>query len=89
MYHINELKKLSGVSFRTFRYYDQIGLLKPISKTEGGHRLYSNAELKKLQQIQFLKMIGFQLNEIKLMLESEEWDWSNSLMKQLSYVMNG
>ncbi|MFJ7668787.1 MerR family transcriptional regulator [Lysinibacillus sp. NPDC097195] len=88
MYHINEFKKLSGVSARTFRYYDKIGLLKPVSKTEGGHRLYSNTELKKLQQIQFLKTIGFQLSEIKIMLESEEWDWSDSLMKQLSYVMN-
>lgn len=88
MFHINEFKKLSGVSVRTLRYYDKIGLLKPVSKTEGGHRLYSNNELKKLQQIQFLKTIGFQLNEIKMMLESEEWDWSNSLMKQISYVIS-
>ncbi|ATP39962.1 MerR family transcriptional regulator [Solibacillus sp. R5-41] len=88
MFHINEFKKLSGVSVRTLRYYDKIGLLKPVSKTEGGHRLYSNSELKKLQQIQFLKTIGFQLSEIKMMLESEEWDWSNSLLKQLSYVIS-
>lgn len=87
MFHINEFKKLSSVSVRTLRYYDKIGLLKPVSKTEGGHRLYSNTELKKLQQIQFLKTIGFQLSEIKIMLESEEWDWSNSLMTQLSYVI--
>ena len=87
LFHINEFKKLSSVSVRTLRYYDKIGLLKPVSKTEGGHRLYSNTELKKLQQIQFLKTIGFQLSEIKIMLESEEWDWSNSLMKQLSYVI--
>lgn len=87
MYHINEFKKLGSVSVRTLRFYDKIGLLKPVSKTEGGHRLYSNTELKKLQQIQFLKTIGFQLSEIKIMLESEEWDWSKSLMKQLSYVI--
>jgi len=88
LFHINEFKKLSGVSVRTLRYYDEIGLLKPVSKTEGGHRLYTNTELKKLQQIQFLKTIGFQLSEIKMMLESEEWDWSNSLMKQISYVIS-
>lgn len=88
MLHINEVKKMSGVSVRTLRYYDKIELLKPASKTQGGHRLYSNTELKKLQQIQFLKTIGFQLSEIKIMLESEEWDWSISLMKQLSYVMS-
>lgn len=88
MYHINEFKKISGVTVRTLRYYDRIGLLKPVSKTEGGHRVYSNMELKKLQQIQFLKTIGFKLSEIKMMLESEEWDWSNSLTKQLSYVIS-
>ncbi|MBD1373015.1 MerR family transcriptional regulator [Hazenella sp. IB182357] len=87
MLHINEIKKMSGVSVRTLRYYDKIELLKPASKTQGGHRLYSNTEFQKLQQIQFLKTIGFQLSEIKIMLESEEWDWSISLMKQLSYVM--
>ena len=86
--HINEVKKMSGLSVRTLRYYDQIGLLKPASKTDGGHRLYSNTELKKLQHIQFLKTIGFTLSEIKEMLESEDWDWSVSLMKQLFYVLN-
>lgn len=88
MFHINEFKKISGVTVRTLRYYDKLNLLKPSSKTQGGHRLYSHTELKKLQQIQFLKNIGFQLSEIKNMLESEEWDWSKSLMKQLSYVMS-
>ncbi|WP_054955749.1 MerR family transcriptional regulator [Paenibacillus dakarensis] len=88
MLHINEVKKMSGVSVRTLRYYDKIELLKPVSKTQGGHRLYSSNELKKLQQIQFLKSIGFQLSQIKMMLEAEEWDWSISLMKQLSYVLS-
>lgn len=88
MFHINEFKKLSGVSVRTLRHYDKIGLLKPTAKTEGGHRLYSHQELKKLQLILFLKTIKFQLSEIKSMLESDEWDWSNSLAKQLSYVLS-
>ncbi|KON85370.1 MerR family transcriptional regulator [Rossellomorea marisflavi] len=88
MLHINEVKKMSGVSVRTLRYYDQIGLLIPAGKTDGGHRLYTSAELKKLQQIQFLKSIGFQLAEIGEILESKEWDWAESLKKQLSYVLN-
>lgn len=88
MFHINEFKKLSGVSVRTLRHYDKIGLLKPTAKTEGGHRLYSHQELKKLHLILFLKTIKFQLSEIKSMLESDEWDWSNSLAKQLSYVLS-
>ncbi|MTH54551.1 MerR family transcriptional regulator [Bacillus mangrovi] len=86
--HIHEVKKMSGVSVRTLRYYEQIGLLIPVGKTDGGHRLYTSAELKKLQQIQFLKSIGFQLAEIGEILSSREWDWAESLKKQLSYVLN-
>ncbi|MHC2831901.1 DNA-binding transcriptional MerR regulator [Bacillus sp. F9_6S_D1_P_5] len=53
MIHINKVGELTGVTVRTLRYYDKIGLLKPASKTEGGHRLYTNEEIKKLQQVQF------------------------------------
>lgn len=77
---------MTGVTVRTLRHYDQIGLLHSTSKTEGGHRLYSNGDLKKLQQIQFMKKIGFRLNEIKNMLNSSDWDWSDSLRNQLSYI---
>ncbi|MCH7322685.1 MerR family transcriptional regulator [Solibacillus sp. MA9] len=87
MIHINKVGELTGVTVRTLRYYDKIGLLKPTSKTEGGHRLYTNKEIKKLQQVQFLKKIGFRLNEIKNMLASSEWDWSDSLKSQLSFVI--
>ncbi|MCL1696787.1 MULTISPECIES: MerR family transcriptional regulator [unclassified Lysinibacillus] len=87
MIHINKVAELTGVTVRTLRHYDKIGLLKPPSKTEGGHRLYTNTEIKKLQQIQFLKKIGFRLNEIMNMLASSEWDWSDSLKSQLSFVI--
>ncbi|QWH32098.1 MerR family transcriptional regulator (plasmid) [Bacillus mycoides] len=87
MIHINKVGELAGVTVRTLRYYDKIGLLKPASKTEGGHRLYTNEEIKKLQQVQFLKKIGFSLHEIKNMLASSEWDWSESLKSQLSFVI--
>lgn len=86
--HINKVAELTGVTVRTLRYYDKIGLLKPASKTEGGHRLYTNEEIKKLQQVQFLKKVGFPLQEIKHMLDFNELDWSDSLKSQLSYVIN-
>lgn len=86
MFHINEFKKMCGVSVRTLRHYDTIGLLKPVGKTEGGHRLYTMVELQKLQQIRFLQTIGFSLHEIKEMLDTDEWDWSTSLLKQLTYI---
>lgn len=87
MLSIKEVKKRTGVTVRTLHYYDQIGLLLPADKTEGGHRLYGEKELIKLQEIQFLKSLGFSLSEIKEMLSNER-DWNKCLQDQLAYVSN-
>lgn len=59
----------SGVSIRTLRYYDSIDLLNPSDYTEGGHRLYSNEDLSRLQKIKSLQFLGFSLKHIKSMLQ--------------------
>ncbi|RAV13611.1 MerR family transcriptional regulator [Paenibacillus contaminans] len=87
MIHIKEVAKQTKITVRTLRYYDQIGLLTVSSKTEGGHRLYSEEELKKLQYIQFLKGMGYKLQDIKDMLSDSNWNWSNSLKSQLAYIL--
>ncbi|MDO7906247.1 MerR family transcriptional regulator [Paenibacillus sp. JX-17] len=87
MIHIKEVAQQTKVTVRTLRYYDQIGLLTPASKTDGGHRLYSDEDLKKLQQIQFLKGIGCRLQDIKDMLSDSKWQWSVSLKGQLVYIV--
>ncbi|KKO51912.1 MerR family transcriptional regulator [Paenibacillus sp. DMB20] len=85
---IQEITKQTGITVRTLRYYDQIGLLIPSARTQGKHRMYSDEDLKKLQQIQFLKSLGFSLQEISDMLKNREWNWSTSLKNQLDYVLN-
>ncbi|MCI1590237.1 MerR family transcriptional regulator [Heyndrickxia oleronia] len=87
MIHINEVAKQTKITVRTLRYYDQIGLLTVSSKTEGGHRLYTEEDLKKLQQIQFLKGMGYSLQDINDMLSDPKWNWSNSLKNQLVYII--
>lgn len=87
MIHIHRVAELTGVTVRTLRYYDKIGLLPPASKTEGGHRLYTNHDLKLLQQIQFFKKIGFSLKEISTMLSSDDRDWLDRIKDQLSFVL--
>lgn len=87
MIHIKEVAKQTKITVRTLRYYDQIGILTASSKTEGGHRLYSEEELKKLQYIQFLKGMGYKLQDIKDMLSDSNWNWSNSLKSQLAYIL--
>ena len=86
MISIKEVTKQTGITVRTMRYYDQIGLLHPAGKTEGGHRLYGEKEIKKLQEIQFLKTLGFGLKEIKEMLADENRDWFVGLQNQLGYI---
>lgn len=87
MIHINEVAKQTKITVRTLRYYDQIGLLAASSKTEGGHRLYSEDEMKKLQSIQFFKGMGYKLQDIKDILSDSNWNWSNSLKSQLAFIV--
>ncbi|WP_369901867.1 MerR family transcriptional regulator [Bacillus manliponensis] len=86
MISIQQLTKETGVTVRTLRYYDERGLLKPSGKTEGGHRLYSEQDVMKLQQILFLKEMGFPLREIIHMFTVNDWDLKSTLQKQLSFV---
>ena len=60
-YTSNILSKVSGVSARTLRYYDEIGLLKPVRVASSGYRIYGQNELDTLQQILFYRELGFPL----------------------------
>jgi len=59
------------VSLRTLRYYDRVGLLSPAQHTEAGYRLYTEADLFRLQQILALKFLGFSLAEIRACLRGD------------------
>ncbi|MBL0386897.1 MerR family transcriptional regulator [Tumebacillus sp. ITR2] len=65
---VGELAKLSGVTVRTLRFYNQIGLFSPSGQTESGHRLYSESDLSRLQQVLSLKELGLSLDEVKSVL---------------------
>lgn len=69
-----EFANKAGVTLRTIRYYDNIGLLKPSSHNSCGNRLYSIQDFVKLQKILTLKYIGLSLGEIKTIVEHEALD---------------
>jgi DNA-binding transcriptional MerR regulator len=71
LYTTGEMAKLCNVSVRTVQYYDTKGLLHPSDLTEGGRRLYTDNDLRKLRLICTLKTIGLSLDLIKGILESE------------------
>jgi DNA-binding transcriptional MerR regulator len=78
-FKVKEVAGLVGVSVRTLHHYDQIGLLKPESVSPAGYRLYTDRNLERLQQILFFKEIGFDLHEIKEVLDSPGFDRRNAL----------
>ncbi|EDX83485.1 MerR, DNA binding family [Synechococcus sp. PCC 7335] len=66
---IGELAKQTGLSVRTLHYYDEIQLLVPSHRSESDHRLYSDRDIIRLQQILSLRQLGFSLSEIRNCLE--------------------
>ncbi|MEJ2011512.1 MAG: MerR family transcriptional regulator [Anaerolineales bacterium] len=73
-YSVSQLAELAGVSVRTLRYYDQIGLLRPARRTSGGYRRYGRAELLRLQQILLYRELELPLAEIAAMLDRHDFD---------------
>ena len=70
---IGEVSERTGLTQRTLRFYEEKGLLKPPTRMDGGFRLYSDADIQRLEQIKRLQqLLGFSLAEIKEMVEAEE-----------------
>lgn len=70
---IEQVAARTGLTKRTLRYYEEIGLLPPPTRTEGGYRLYSEADVQHLVRIKRLKdLLGFSLAEIREMANAEE-----------------
>lgn len=80
---VKEISEITGVSIRTLRYYDEIGLLKPTGLTKAGYRLYDNKALEKLQQIMFFKELGISLMDIKEIIENPDYDKEQALPYRL------
>ncbi len=79
---IGEVAEQLALTPRTLRYYEEIGLLAPPSRMEGGFRLYSAADIDRLESIvQLKRLLGFSLREIKQVVEAME---SLKLLRQES-----
>jgi len=83
-YTINKLSKLSGVSTRTLRYYDEIELLKPARVAPSGYRIYGQEQADILQQILFYRELEFSLEEIKTLLSAPDFDREQAFKDHLT-----
>ncbi|UJW30396.1 MerR family transcriptional regulator [Saccharothrix sp. AJ9571] len=65
---IGEVAERTGLSLRTIRYYEEVGLVVPSARSQGGFRLYTEPDIDRLQLIKRMKPLGFQLEEMRDLL---------------------
>ncbi len=78
---ISQAARRSGVSERTLRWYDEIGLLKPSEVSPAGYRYYDGPAMEALQQVLFYRELGVGLEQIKVILRSPDHDRRAALQK--------
>src|ERR1700740_2154045 len=73
-YTVKQVAALSGVSVRTLRFYEETGLLRPAYHGANGYRFYEEPQLLTLQQILFYRELGFELKQIKRILDQGDFE---------------
>lgn len=86
-YTVGDVSRMARVSVRTLHHYDEIGLVKPSSRTEAGYRLYTPRDLERLQQVLFYRELSFGLEEIARMLADPAFDRRRALVTQRDLLM--
>jgi phosphoribosylaminoimidazole-succinocarboxamide synthase len=78
-YTVKVVAEMAGVSVRTLHHYNRIGLLPPAATSPAGYRLYSDADLERLQQVLFFRELGFSLHDVKAIVDSPTFDRAGAL----------
>jgi DNA-binding transcriptional MerR regulator len=87
-YTIKEIADLAGVTTRTLRYYDEIGLLSPAEIGGNGYRHYDQDSLLQLQQILFLRELDVSLKDIQLIMSRPDFDLLRALQRHRLALQN-
>lgn len=66
---IGEVAERTGLSLRTIRYYEEVGLVEPTARTEGGFRLFTDADVARLEAVMGMKPLGFSLDEMRELVD--------------------
>lgn len=85
-YTIQKLAKLAGITTRTLRYYDGIGLLHPAYVNESGYRIYGETEVDALQQILLFRDMGMELSKIKALTSDAAFNRVDLLKEHLEVL---
>lgn len=87
-YTVQKLGRMAGVSTRTLRYYDEIGILKPARINSSGYRIYGQAEVDLLQQILFYRELGVGLEDIKNIVTAPSFDAKKALREHREKLLD-
>ncbi|MDF2905310.1 MAG: MerR family transcriptional regulator [Herbinix sp.] len=82
-YTVQKISHMAGISTRTLRYYDEIGILKPARINSNGYRIYGQAEVDRLQQIMLYREMGVNLEVIQDIISSHTFDELAALKEHL------
>ena len=75
LWRIGEVAKLTGVTTRTLRYWEELGLLQPASRTEAGERVYGAGDVRRVTRIRdWQELLGISLDEVKAVLSTGDVD---------------
>ncbi len=87
-YTVQKLGQMAGVSTRTLRYYDEIGILKPARINSSGYRIYGQKEVDRLQQIMFYRELGVSLERIKEIVTTPSFDGVQALLEHRERILD-
>lgn len=87
-YTVQKLSRLAGISTRTLRFYDEIGILKPARINSSGYRIYGQSEVDRLQQILFYRELGFSLDQIKSIMTDPAFDGLQALQTHREQLLD-
>lgn len=85
---VGQVAERFGVTVRTLHHYDEIGLLRPSERSHAGYRLYTDADLTRLQHVVVYRRLGFALEEIAPLLDDPDVDVTEHLRRQRAAVMS-
>ena len=86
MMTVKEVSERSGVTVRTLHHYDAVGLLRPTQITQAGYRLYDDKALERLQMILLYRELQFSLEDIKVILDSSDFDRNRAMEQQVQLL---
>jgi MerR family transcriptional regulator, thiopeptide resistance regulator len=85
-WRIGEVSARTGLTVRTLRYYEELGLLRPSERLLSGHRIYGNDDLQRLYRISLLRQLGLPLSDIARELEDSSYDLGDAINRHVEQV---